>query len=742
MRRLGAFLHRHRRAVVVLAFSMLLPIAFLAAKTPARLQTGGFVDESSESARATAFVAEEFGSAANTAAILVTATTGDVDDPDVVADAGRLVADLDDTPHVDSVLSYWDAPLPDSPLRGIDGRQALVIAELMAADEAQAEEASEALAVEFNGSLGTIEVVVGGRAETQRLITEQVESDLGRSELITVPIVIVALVGVFGGLIAAGLPLVVGLFAVLITLVLLYVFTGFTFVSVFALNLTTAMGLGLAIDYSLFVVSRFREEIAGGRSTRLSVMRTMQTAGRTVAFSAATVAVSLVGLLIFPSPYLRSFAYAGVGVVVAAAAASLIVLPALLAMLGPKVDMWPVIRRSPPTADGFWSRQARRVMRNALPVALLLIAGLGALAIPFFGFTAGLADDRVLPEGHDGRAVTDALRDNFATRETSALSIALPNPGVTDTEVDALAESIVEFEAIGRVDARTGIYRPGGEHIPAELIPTDTLDLSRFDGDAGTWLSAVPSVEPFSSEGQAVVGEIRGLSPEFGSLSVGGLSAELVDTTSLVKSRLPWMLAVIGLATFVLLFMMTGSLLVPAKALVLNTLSLTATFGAIVWVFQDGNLSDALNFTATGSTDVLTPILMFCVAFGLSMDYEVFVLSRIKEEYDLSRDNDDAVAVGLQKTGGIVTAAALLLAISFFGTSMSEISLVKMLGLGLTLAVLVDAFIVRATLVPALMKLAGDANWWAPRALRRFHLRYGIFEEEPIEILDVAETKR
>jgi RND superfamily putative drug exporter len=504
------------------------------------------------------------------------------------------------------------------------------------------------------------------------------------------------------------------------------------------------MGLGLAIDYSLFIVSRYREELRAGRAPESALLRTMQTAGRTVAFSAFTVAISLAALLLFPLAYLRSFAYAGVGVVALAAIGAVVVLPALLAVLGTRIEKGQVLRRRPvvdPHAGavehGFWYRRAHAVMRRPGPIAAVVVVLLGILGAPFFHFTAGQADDRVLPASSDVRAVHDELRANFTSNEASALTVvaAAGTPTPSEADLDAYAAALSTLPGVARVDAATGYYLGGIRAKAADALSQRFVPKGEV---TGAWLSVVPSVEPFSTEGEALVVAVRKAPAPFPVL-VGGQTADLVDSKSSLGARLPLALGLIAAATFLLLFLMTGSVVVPLKALLLNLLSLSATFGMLVWVFEDGHLSGLLSFTPTGSISVHTPILLFCIAFGLSMDYEVFLLSRIKEEYDLGLANEEAVAVGLEKTGSIVTAAALLLAVVFVAFATAEVSVVKVFGVGLTLAVLVDAFLIRTLLVPAFMKMAGRANWWAPRPLRRFHLRYGIWERDPSSVLDLLE---
>ncbi len=736
MRRLAIFVVR-RRWWVIIAAAVVLPLAALVAKdTAGRLSPTGYENPGAESSRATRSITAEFPDAAQSDfVVVVSARTDDVDAPAVANTAAALADRLGRAPGVASVNSYWslgNAP----PLRSEDGSKALIVSALEG-DESEKTERALELIEEFTVRNARISTAISGRAAVTGQIAEQAEQDLARADLITAPITFVALILVFGSVVAALLPLGVGGIAVLLTMVFLSVLASLTTVSVFALNLTTALGLGLAIDYSLFVVSRYREEIAHGISTPIAVGRTMQTAGRTVAFSAGTVAISLASLAIFPVPYLRSFAYAGVAVVLLAAGAAIIVLPAILAALGPKVDAGRLLHTAPTTESGFWRHQAERVMRHPAIYAIGVSAVLAVLAVPFFHLNPGLADDRIVPRSVSSRAATDEIRTGFASREADALTVFVPGyPARPDrAAVDAFAKRLVVIPGASRVDAATGYYLP----VDGQAVVAPRNEISaRFDpprGARGTWISIVPTVEPYSEAGARLVRDVRATVAPF-PFEVAGPSAQFVDTRASVIQRLPWALGSIALCTFVLLFLMTGSILVPLKALLLNMLSLTATFGAMVWIFQDGHFSGVLNFTPTGSLDIFTPILMFCIAFGLSMDYEVFLISRIKEEYDLERDNEHAVAVGIQKTGRIVTAAALLLTIVFIGIATSQVSLVKTIGIGLTLAVLVDAFLIRATLVPAFMKMAGRLNWWSPASLRRWHLRYGIWENEPIALLD------
>jgi len=723
-----------RRRVLIL---VLAAVAFVAAGAVGggvadHLSAGGFDDPSSESSRAEDVLAERFGTGSPNLVLLVTAEEGTtVDDATVAASAQALTDQLAAEPDVDDVASYWSLGRPP-PLRSEAADSALVVARIEGDQDHVVTRAGE-LRERFGGRIDGATVTTGGFAAVFGDVNHTVEEDLLRAEVIALPITIILLLLIFRGVVASLLPLAIGALSVVGTFVVLRGLAEATEVSIFALNLTTAMGLGLAIDYSLFVVSRYREELAAGHAPHDAVVRTVRTAGRTVAFSALTVAASLCALLVFPQAFLRSFAYAGVAVAALAGLCAVVVLPALLAVLGHRVDALALGRRAaPPVGEGVWHRIATAVMRRPIPVITVVVVGLVLVGSPFRHLDLGRPDDRVLPASAESRQVSDVLRDDYGSQEAGALSVVVPDTAsagsgpAAEEAVARYATTLSRLDGVGRVDAGTGVYIDGAE------IPVGPEVTARFAGEGGTWLSVVPDVEPVSAAGERLVERIRALDAPFEGL-VTGEPARMVDSKASLLDRLPLALGIIALVTFALLFLMFGSVVVPLKALVLNLLSLSATFGAMVWVFQDGHLSDALDFTATGTIDATTPVLMFCIAFGLSMDYEVFLLSRIKEEHDAGRDNSSAVAVGLERTGRIVTAAALLIAVVFTAFATSHVSFIKLFGVGLTLAVLMDAFVIRATLVPAFMRLAGEANWWAPGPLRRFHARFGISEHVDLD---------
>lgn len=703
------------------------------------LSSGGFEDPASESERASVLLDERFDQGGADLVVIASTEGSPVSAPDATAAGLALAADLRARDGVEQVVDYWSLGAP-APLASNAGDRALLLVRLAGDDAERLDRGGELvheLGSEWTAEGASLDLAFSGPTAVFSEVNEVVEEDLVRAELLAFPVTFVLLVLVFGTVVSALLPLAIGAFAIAGTFLGLELLAGVTEISIFALNFTTALGLGLAIDYALLVVSRHREELAAGHAPRDAVQRTLRTAGRTVVFSGLTVASALVALLVFPFAFLRSFAYAGVLVVGLAVIGATVVLPALLTVLGDRVNRLrvrtPRVRTPDEAADGAWHRLAMFVMRRPIPVAAVASVLLLVLAVPFGRVQLGFPDDRVLPEGSASRVAGDVLREDFAAQEASATFVVLPDATDADdgraAALDAYAAELSTVDGVARVEAVTGFYAGGALVAPAAVLP-DGLAGGYADED-GAWLRVVGEVEPVSPEGEALVADVRAVevAPGLGDAFVGGRSAELLDGTATLTDRLPFALALIGLITFVVLFMSFGSLLMPIKAIVLNLLSLTATLGAIVWVFQDGRFEDLLGFTATGTITTTMPILLFCLAFGLSMDYEVFLLSRIKEEHDRTGDDVLSVARGLESTGRIVTAAAVLIAVVFvaFGVT-GRVSFMVLFGLGMTLAVLVDAFIVRSTLVPAFMRLAGAANWWAPAPLRRFHEAYGFSE--------------
>ncbi|MEE1765967.1 MMPL family transporter [Streptomyces sp. SP18BB07] len=680
-----------------------------------RLGSGGWEDPAAQSTYATKALEREFPDSQPNFLLLVDAGETSVDAPAAAAEAKQLTERLTAEKGVTGVGSYWLTGAPT--LRSEDGTEALIAARLTG-DDTAVNKTLDRIAPELRGTHGPVEVKVGGILAVRHEMQTTIQEDLLRAEMIALPVTLVLLVMVFGSAVAALLPLGVGIVAILGTNAILRGLTEVTDVSVFALNLTTAMGLGLAIDYALFIVRRFREELSTGADSLTAVATTLRTAGRTVLFSALTVAVSLAAMMVFPQYFLKSFAYAGIAVVLLAAAAALILLPAALVLLGDRVnalDLRKLFKRrrkaetgsgdSPAAEEGAaWGRTAALVMRRAPYFAVATTAGLLLLGLPFLGVRFGTADDRQLPSTAESHVVQQHLREGFPGTPGGGLAV-LAEGKATKAEYAAYKERLADLPEVLRVEG--------------PLVEGDWA-----------YFTVQPEGEAVDEGAQHLVEEIRATDAPFDT-SVTGTAAVLVDTKAAIGDGLPWALSFIVIVTLILVFLLTGSVLIPLQAVLLNALSLTAMFGALVWVFQDGHLSGLLAFTSPGSIETTLPVLMFCVAFGLSMDYGVFLLSRIKEEYDHTGDHTASVRFGLQRTGGLITAAAVILAVVMIAIGTSRVTNTKMLGLGIALAVLMDAMVIRSLLVPAVMRLTGRATWWAPPPLRRFHNRFGLTEAAP-----------
>jgi RND superfamily putative drug exporter len=729
LRRLAPVLVARRRLVLLLAVVFLALAGGLGGGVAKELSAGGFADPGQQSERAAAALDSTFHTGASNFLLLVKTPAG-VDRADAAGTA--LTRRLAAQPGVSAVASYWTAGKPDT-LRSKDGSQALVLARLTGSED-DAVKRAKALGAAFDGTHDGLTVRSGGEFAVYSEVGDTIEHDILRAESIAVPVTAVLLVLVFGSAVAASLPLLVGVLSILGTFLSLHVLHGFTDVSVYSVNLATSLGLGLGIDYSLFLVTRFREELRRGRAVPDAVGETLRTAGRTVLFSALTVMLSLGALLVFPLYFLKSFAYAGMSAVLFAVLGALVVLPAALAGLGHRVDSLDLrrplrraLRLAPPRVkaldEGFWHRVAVTVMRRPVGVGTAVVGLLLLLGLPFQSVVFGLPDDRVLPRGAQAHEVAQVLRDDFTGREAFALPVIVsPAPG----SVAGYAAALSAVPGVERVDASSGRYAHGSK--VATGLPS-------YRVTGAERLSVVPAVESIGPSGEKLVKALRAV-PAPAPVLIGGQAAQLTDTKAALGAKLPLALGLVLAATFVLLFLFTGSVVIPVKALLLNVLSLSATFGLMVWVFQEGHLTSLIGDPiVTGTLDTTMPILMFCVLFGLSMDYEVFLLSRIKEEWDATGDNTRAVAVGLERTGSLVTAAAALLALVFLSFATSGIAFIKLLGLGTALAVLVDATLVRGALVPAFMRLMGPANWWAPAPLKRLHARFGLAEAHstPVE---------
>jgi RND superfamily putative drug exporter len=740
--RLADFGIRRPRRVLAVAGLLFVLAALYGFSAASHLSSGGFRDPHSASSQADDLMQKQFHAGPTNLVVEVTSDQG-VDSAAARAAGLDAVQKIRSSPYADQVTSYWSLPTAQrSGLVSHDGKSALVVASIAGSDSVAPRRAAD-ISKPLAGDSDGVRVRVGGFANAFSEVNDQTKKDLKTAEMITIPLTVIALIWVFGSLLASLLPLVVGLTSIVGTMAILRGLATLTDVSTYSLNMTTAMGLALAIDYSLFVVSRYREAVQGGATSEAAVRRTMQTAGRTVLFSALTVGLSLAALMVFPVYFLRSFAYAGVAVVALATVAALVLLPAMLTLLGTRIDALDLrvlvrrgLRRPPPVVkpveQGFWYRFATSVMRRALPVGLLVTAVLVGLGLPFLNAHFAYPDDRVLPHTASAHQVGDDVRTQFSANAGSTMTIVAQDVSRAPTAIGGYAADLSRLEHVASVSSADGVYA-GGRRVAAPTGAPQQV------GNA-TYLALNIDVEAQSPAAKSLLTDVEHV-PAPWQVLYGGQTAVNRDSLDALGSAMPYALALIALATFVLLFLFTGSVVLPIKALVLNTLSLSATFGAMVWVFQEGHFGSIFNdLTTTGTLVPTMPPLMFCLAFGLSMDYEVFLLSRIREAWLESgrtpADNTRSVAIGLGRTGRIVTAAALLMAIVFAGMAGSTVSFMMLFGTGLTLAVLMDATVVRGILVPAFMCLAGRWNWWAPRPLARLHERFGLSEGPSLPVTE------
>ncbi|MFJ2211894.1 MMPL family transporter [Streptomyces sp. NPDC101062] len=704
--RLGRLAVRRSRAVLIGALLVFLGLAAYGAGAQGDLDLARWSAPGTESVRAGDVLREEFGTGNPNLALLVTARDGDVDSARTRGAARALVQEVAKAPLVTDVTSYWDARSPA--LRATDGRRALVLVRL----EGGATEAREQLATlspRLARTTPELTVQVGGQEEISRQVGEQARTDFLRAELFALPAVVLLLILVYRRTTAALLTVGVGLLSALGTLAGLRAIAQFTEVSTFAANLALVLGLGLGVDYSLFMISRYREERAAGHAQPDAVVRATAVAGRTVMFSGVTVAVSLCALLVFPFFFLSSFAYAGVLVVLTAVTGAAVLLPAALARWGHRVE------RPTAPASGFWHRTAIAAMRRPLLAGAGVLTVLLLAASPLLGLRFGLPDERTLPEGTSSRTTSEIVHEEFPAEPTDMIQVVLTKPLTNPADTRAYAAELSRIPGVFQVDAPSGAYRDGkraGEPGQDRLTAPD----------GRVRLALVPTQGAMYGDVPALVDRVRD-TPAPADVLVGGYPGETTDFRSTLLDRLPLAAALVLGATYLILFLMTGSVLLSVKATVLNLLSLSVMFGCLVWVFQDGNLSGVLGFTPTGSIEPSIPVLMFCVAYGLSMDYEVFLLSRVKEEYDRTGDTERAVGEGIRRSAPLITAAAGILAVSFLSYATGGVVFLKELGIGTALTILVDATLIRVVLLPVTMRLAGRANWWAPKALRRFRIR-------------------
>ena len=695
---LGRFVYR-RRVPVALAWVLVLGVGVgVGGEVFGRLGTGSGLRDDAESVVVADLLSRVAGGGSGITGLV---DGRPADDPAFRAEVGAAVTDLEATPGVARVTRPWVEGRPVPGLVARDGGAVLVRVELEADLRGRAHQQAVERVGERLRAVDAPRVLIGGEERAREEFQERAQEDLERGETLALPVMLVLLFLVFRGLVAAVTPLVVAVVAVAGALLILLGVSEVADISAYSVNVVTMLGLGLAVDYSLLVISRFREERAAGLDLPAAIERTLATAGRTVAFSGLTVAAALCGLLAFAEPFLRSLAWGGIGVVLVAMVAAVTLVPALLGLWGRRIKPGPAARSD----HGVFYRLSRVVQRFAPVIVVLVAALLVLLALPFRHARLQNSGLESLPRSSESRQLFDTVRARFQGGGTDPVVVVVESAPGSPLVAGYLAR-IERLPGVARVEARPG--------TPPQITVLDVVPEGTSEGPVAT----------------GVVERIRALERPVAA-GVTGPAAFLVDYRDSLTSRLPYALGLIGLTTFALLFLMTGSVVVPVKAIVMNVLSLGASFGALVWVFQDGHLSGPLGFDPPGMVDITIPVLIFVFAFGLSMDYEVFLLSRIKEAWDQTGDNDQAVALGLQRTGRIVTSAAALIVVVFSGFAAGELLTIKEVGLGMAIAVVLDATVVRMLLVPATMKLMGRWNWWAPPPLRRLHHRFGLVEQAP-----------
>ena len=713
--RLGHFAARRARLALLLSLLFVIASAAIGASVVPQMSSAGYDDPNSESTRATTYLENHFHQQ-DPWSVLVIACTASVDDPACAKAATAVQQRVARVDGVERVTSYWTLGSP-AQLRSTDGHAAYVFVYERGTDLER-----------LNAIAGTIERVVppvakaagatvyfSGSGALYNGINGRVKHDIANAETIAVPLSLVLTLIVFGSLVAALTPLTVAAFAMPAGLLVLWIVHRFTDVSVFGLNIITGLGLGLGIDYALLIVNRFREEQAREDDIETAVVRTVETAGRTVFFSGLTVALTLGALGLYPLYFLQTFAWAGVSTVLFAVVGALVPMPALLALIGHRIDRGKVRAVRPASDEGSWARISGFVMQRPVRVVLVTLALLAILAAPALHLQTGQPDERVLPASDPVAVAGQYIRTHFDGRVTQPVEIVIP--GGASADVEAYAKRVSEVPHVMRVLTPSAVFVKG-----AAVAPNPAG--AAYVAGADVKLEAIGDVDARSPAGETLIEAIRAVPRPTPGTLIGGSAAIYTDSQRGVLDHVPASLLWIAIMTMVVLFLFTGSVLLPIKAVLLNVLSLGATFGVITWVFQDGHLRQLLGgFTVRGDVDTSQLVLIVILVFGLSMDYELFLLSRIKELHDAGADTETAVRLGLQRSGRIITAAALILAAVFASFVTSAVTSMKLIGFGVGFAILLDASIVRALLVPALMRIAGRWNWWAPAPLRALHER-------------------
>ena len=703
MRRLGQFITNHSKLVLFGFVGLIIASTFWGFQVFGNLKGGGYDNPNSDSALVQEILESEFGVDPAELIVLVDlpgqADSMTASGPEFFPLVQDLTDEIAEIEGVESAVNYYMLGSP-AQLKSEDGKLVYLLVDLD--NSANQAPIVKQIVDDYTGDYRGAEVHVSGFGAVTKAINEQIESDIIRAEIVAVPIVIILLLFVFGSLVAAGLPLFVGGLAIVGSFFVIWVASQFTDVSIFSLNLITGLGLGLGIDYSLLVVNRFREERAAGNDVQTAVINTVASAGKTVVFSGLTVALVLVSMAFFPQYFLQSFALAGVSVVTLAVIGAAIAVPAQLNLLGDRVNKLRVIKRDlTPKDTGTWEKIARFTMRRPLPILFVTVIALASLFSLSSQVVFGQVDDRVLPKDNPAHVASDLLRERFEGRESSPIEILVQG---SDSEIQQFINDVKDQENIVRV----------------AIVPTEeNTDWVR--------INAIADIETRSPEGLDLIVSLRSIETELDEVLIGGGAAFYTDSQQGIEGALPIAAIWVFITTFIILFLFTGSVLIPLKAIVLNVLSLGATLGLVSWIFQNGELQWLLGeYSVTGTIDTSSVVMIALVAFGLSMDYELFLLSRIKEQHDAGYNTVNSVALGLQRSGRIITAAALILAVTFGAFASSGVSIMKMLGLGIAFAILLDATVVRGLLVPAIMRLMGSANWWAPKWMKRIHEKIGL----------------
>lgn len=697
--KLGNFVAKRRKGVFILFILGILVSGGLGSQAFSRFDSGGYSDPSSDSAKVAEYLEDTFDVRNPSLVMAVHTKGGSVNDPEVVTSAEELESQIRNDSNTDKVISYWSSG--NSPfLKSKDGTSGLMFVYFKTTDFTETDKLGGQYQEKYDGAYKNLDVYVSGEAVFANAINGNIQEDLKVAEFISIPLTFLLLLIVFGALVASAMPLVIGVTAIIGTFFVMYLLTLFTDVSIFVLNLTTGLGLGLGIDYALLVVNRFREELAKGLSKESAIVNTMKTAGKTVFYSGLTVVVTLISLMFFPLNFLKSMGYAGASVVALAVFGALIPLPALLVMLGEKVNKGRVRRGALiQREDGRWAQVARFVMRKPITVVAASLAILFFFISPIGNAKFGQVDTDQLPATDRAYISSQFIAEQFPGEEGNPIEIIFPNGSSQPAEISAFTNQLSSV---------VGIARVGAPQVVGNAVRVEAVQL----------------MKPRTPASEALIEEIRALPSPDGML-VGGVAADYADTQGAIADTLPIVFGWVVLIVLLLLFAFTGSLILPIKAILLNFLSLAATIGVLWWVFGEGNLQSVVgDFIVTGIIDTNMMVLVAIVAFGLSMDYEVFLLSRIKEEHDAGRSNTESVAIGLQKSARIITAAAFILAIVFAAFVTSGVTAIKLLGFGVAFAILLDATLIRALLVPALMRLFGERNWWAPKALKRFQINH------------------